>query len=170
MAPRSFLASGLNKNKASALLVVMTVMAGLTLLLISWWQAVGWAGDLVLVRQRYISRFYATEIVLNYGVAWTKKEFDSVTKSLVAKPKVAKSGTPIILDGGTVNLGSGGVGKCILTIDRVPGDRDDHSNVVRVAATMVVDNKIVACHRCLLEHDLKEQRFVVSHFSFGLSH
>lgn len=155
------------KASGSALLVVMTVMTGLTLLLTSWWQVVGWTGDLVLVRQRYITRFYATEIVLNYGVAWVKKEFDSVIKSLVAVPQ-----KPMTLEGGIVNVGEG-TGRGTIVIDRVPGDHEVHLKVVRVTATIVIDEKIVSCHRCLVQRDvcdLKGKRFVVSHFKPGINH
>lgn len=156
----------------SALLIVMTVMTGLTFLLTAWWQAAGWAGDLALVRQRYMNQFYSTEVVLNYGLAWVKKEFEVVVATL------AKTKQSLTMDGGTVSLDHGGVGRCTLTIEFVPGDApSDHPQVVRVTATMVVDGKPVACHRCLLEREVvdggqgpagqgkKEQRFVVHHWS-----
>lgn len=155
------------RRGAFALLVVMTVMTGLSLLLASWWQAAGWAGDLVLVRQQAISRFYLTEVVLNYGVAWVKKEFKSVAATLASAPD-----RPVVMDGGVVNLGSNVVGKCTVTIEALA---DKNPDVVRVAATIFVDGRgtrpLVTCHRCLVERQevtrdrKKEQRFVVHHWS-----
>lgn len=164
--------------QASALLVVMTALTGLTVLLTTWWQAAGWASDLVLVRQQCISRFYSTEVVLNYGLAWVKKSFDRVITDLDrsvgdrARTKKARSMT---VDGGTVNLGPGQpAGVSTLTIDRAPND--ERPEVVRVTATVMVDGRVVTCHRCLLERETvgsapgqnkKEYRFVVHHFSFS---
>ncbi len=154
------------KTRASALLVVMTAMTGLTLLLTAWWQAVGWASDLVLVRQRSMCQFYCAEVVLNYGLAWVKKEFDHVTKVLTTAKQMVR------LDAGKIELKPCGAVACLVAIDRVP--RDERADVVRVTVTMSAAGKMVASHRCLVERETivgvqgqKEHRFVVHHFSFG---
>lgn len=148
------------KNKASALLVVMAVMTGFTLLMTSWWQMVGWAGDLALMRQQVITRFYATEMVRNLAVAWVKKSFDQVLSTLT------KAGKPMTMDGGMVMLGLATAGRCTLILDRL--SVKDQDTVVRVTLTMVLDGQVVACHRCLVERMEVggAPRFVVHHVAF----
>jgi hypothetical protein len=148
------------KRHGSALLVVMAVMTGLSSLLTCWWQAVGWAGDLVLIRQQALTQFYATEMVRAAAVAWLKRSFDQVTTDL------AKTKQPLTMDGGTVNLGPRSVGQCTVVIDRLPND--DQTMVVRVMVTVVVDGHQVMCHRCLVEQAAVAgaPRFVVHHVAF----
>ncbi len=147
-------------KQGSALLVVMSVMTGLTLLLTSLWQAAGWTGDLVLVRQRYIAKFYATEVMRNYAVTWVKKEFDQVSAQL------DKTKQPLIMDGGTISFGLKQEYKCTLVVDKIPGD--NQANIVRIVVFLMLDGKKVACHRCLLEEELIAgvPRFTVHHVSF----
>lgn len=144
-------------NKASALLVVMAVMTGFTVLMTSWWQMVGWAGDLALMRQQALTQFYATEAVRNLAVAWVQKSFDQVLLT------VTKTQQPITMDGGAVALGAGKTGQFSLVIDKLVGKNQDA--LVRVTVRMIVDGRVVACHRCLVERengDRKEfTRFVV---------
>ncbi len=150
----------MKRAQASALLMVMTVMTGLTLLLTCWWQAAGWTGDLGLVRQRYITRFYATEVVRNYAVAWAKKSFDQI----ISQQKKTKE--PMIIDGGVIAFGLGQEGKCTLLVDQVPGN--DQASIVRVTVTVMVDGKVGACHRCLVERETIDgaPRFMVHHVAF----
>lgn len=156
----------MKRPHASALLVVLTVLTGLTILLTSWWQTAGWACDLAIVRQRAIANFYATEIVRAYGVAWTKKEFNGICSFLARFPK-----QPLHLAGGSFQLVDG-VGEGAIIIDRVPGDRDQVPHVVRLTAIMNLNQKGVACHRCIIQdktnQETKERRFVVSHCAFGV--
>lgn len=158
----------MKRHSGSALLVVLTVMTGLMLLMTSWWQAVGWAEDVAIVRQRYIARFYATEVVLNYGVRLVKKEFAYVTRMLTIT--TGKKKFSLQLDGGVVQLDAGERGKGTVIIDRVVGDRDTLPHRVMVTALIAVDDKIISRHRCLVQYEGKGHDFVVSHFSFGINH
>ncbi len=144
----------------SALLLVMVSMSWFMLLLTGWWQAVGWNDDLALVRQQSIVRFYATEVVRNYAVAWIKQTFKQIKSDLI------KINKPLILDIGKINLCSGQNCNGRLIVDHIP--RDKLMNIIRLTTTLMLDGKKITCHRCLIEHTRLsgEQRFIVHHVAF----
>lgn len=148
------------KKQASALLVVMVVMTGFTVLLTSWWQMVGWSGDLALVRQRYVTQFYATELVRNLVVAWVKKSFDNVIG------QHRKTRRPVTVDGGVMSLDAHTNGRFSIVIDQAPGD--DHYNMVRVMVSMTIDGQVVTCHRCLVEQKMMRgaPQYMAHHVAF----
>lgn len=172
----------MKRSDASAIFIVLVVLTGFSLLLTGWWQTVGLTNDLILVRQRAINRFYRTEVLLNYGIAWAKKNFDKILAEL------KKTGRSEIIDGGTVMLEPGVVGKGAIVFDCLPRPaiHAKGGSVIRVAAMISIGSAVPVNlvaekagtmqglrHQCLLEREAingsgkKEFRFVVHHFSFS---
>lgn len=148
-----------HENKpASALLIVLAGTTGLLALLFTCWQMGSWADDLVGEREQCIKRFYATEMVLSYGLTQVRQKFD------VLRTQVEQSTDPVqlfltrlMIDGRTHEV--------VVTVDRpvVAGQ------TLVVRAAIVVEGRTYCCLRCLLErikpHSKQEDpRFVVHHF------
>ena len=153
----------MKNNAASALLIVLAGTTGLLVLLFTCWQMGSWADDLVGEREQYIKCFYATEMVLNGGLAHVRQQFD------VLRVQVEQRVDPLrlllarpMIDGRAYEV--------VVTVDRaaVAGQ------TLMVRAAMVIDGRAYCSLRCLIEkvqpkNEQEDPTFVIHHFQSTVS-
>ncbi|MCB9493563.1 MAG: hypothetical protein H6679_04790 [Epsilonproteobacteria bacterium] len=154
-------------KRGSALLLVMTFAALISMIGISWWIQSGLDLDIARERVRFYQRFYYTEIALQEGIMFARSNFSLLNTEQVQKelPLIFPLSQLPQID---LNLQRSLQGmQLVFMVDKLAQKPND--DVLFIKALLSKNHKVICSLRCLMrriEHEGKEA-YVLDGFTLG---